>query len=212
MQDGVISAVGPVDGGCVGMTGKQVLEVKRFCPFLVNISESRVLEQPVSLAYISRHGLQTHHQRTAKLKPLQLMHLLPICQHKLGEEGPEDVVRLDVGVVLDRHDEVFQLFVELCLDIVYIVCRLQFLLDLDEVLGVSSSFCGQESEVFVLVPARRPQVVEEGNLIVEPDHVAVDGLIIEDGVILNLFEEVAGLEGQLSEQQRVALLGVRYEA
>lgn len=162
----------------------------------------------MSLTNIRRYSLQAPHQRTAKLIPLQLMHQLPISQHKLGQESPEDVVRLDVGVMMDRLDEILQLFVELRLDIINIVYLLHYLLDLDEVLLVCSRLGGQDGEVFVLVLASWSQVSEEGDLIVDSDDIAVDGLVIEDGVILYFLEEVAGLKGELSEKQRVTLLGV----
>lgn len=162
----------------------------------------------MSLTNIRWHSLQAPHQRTAKLIPLQLMHQLPIGKHKLGQERPEDVIRLDVGVMLDRLDEILQLFVELRLNIINIVYLLHYLLDLDEALLECSRLGGQDSEVFVLVPSCRSQVAEEGDLIVESDDIAVDGLVIEDGVILYFLEEVAGLKGELTEKQRVTLLGV----
>lgn len=110
--------------------------------------------------------------------------------------------------MLDRLDEILQLFVELRLDIINIVYLLHYLLDLDEVLLVCSRLGGQDGEVFVLVLASWSQVSEEGDLIVDSDDIAVDGLVIEDGVILYFLEEVAGLKGELSEEQRVTLLGV----
>lgn len=121
------------------------------------------------------------------------------------------MVRLDVGVMLDRHDEILQFFIEFRLYVIDIIYLLHFLLGLDEILLVYSGLGRQDSEVFVLVLPCRSQVAEEGDLVIESDHIAIDGLVIEDRIIFYLLEEIAGLKGEFSKKQRVTLLRIGYE-